>query len=103
MHITGDNPIVIRDSASQNLLSKELILPLTNRQVLIRSKNKFITTTLAPEFALKLDLLIFRQSSIYVCSKNPDYLRALAQLNRTLKQSQEQLKFALFQYLDVVT
>ena len=103
VHITGDNPIVIRNSSSQNLLSKELIIPLTNKQILIRSYNKFITKTLAPEFSLKLDLLIFRQSSIYVCSKNPDYLISLSKLDKTLKQSTEQLKFSLFQYLDVIT
>jgi predicted nucleic acid-binding protein len=100
VHITGDNPIVVRESTEKNLLSKELIMPLTKRQVLIRSKNKFITKTLDPVFAVKLDMLIFLQSTLYVCGQNAEYLTSISEFCKNTKQSAEEIKFALFQYLD---
>jgi hypothetical protein len=67
-------------------------LPLTRNITLVHKKGERIET-LSPELKVKIDILIFLQSEMFICSPNKDYLKVLAQIAKTYdKDKQEHLK-----------
>jgi len=98
--ICGDFPIVLRESDNLNILSNEILFPLTKNLLLVRTKNTNTLKELTPEFKFKLDLLIFMQSKKFVCSLDREYLLLLSKLKEKNKTRFDIIKCELFEYLD---
>ncbi len=101
-HICSDFPIILRDVNNNDILTNELIFPLTKKQHLIRTKNGIIIRELPPEFMLMMDILIFLQSERYVCCPNKEYLKMLINLKNEYIDKEPLLREYLFMQIDKI-
>lgn len=79
LHLLGDNPIVFKNPPEKNILENELIFPLTKGITLYHTKGKKIKQ-IQPEDRVKVDIMVFLQSSRYVVGSNKNYLNMINSL-----------------------
>jgi hypothetical protein len=91
-NVCGDNPLICDNPINIKLTDTTFLIPLTKNIVLVHKKGTRVDT-LTPELKMKIDILIYLQSEMFICSSNRDYLDVVTQISRTYdKDRQENLK-----------
>jgi len=78
-HITGDNPIILKNADAKHIEDTEFIIPLSSGSLLVHKKGER-KEIIIPETVCKIHLLILLQSAKYACSINRGYLEYLSKV-----------------------
>lgn len=95
--ICGDNPIVLKNNNVLNLTKNYVIFPLSKYHTMFSFRDKIKLKELPPEYAVMIDLIIFKQSKLMVVGCNKGYLEELSRLSELY--TIEQMKYNLFKFL----
>ncbi len=79
LHLLGDNPIVFRGIPEKNILQNEMIFPISKGITLYHTKGEKIRQ-IQPSDRVRVDIMVFLQSSRYVIGPNKDYLNMIHSL-----------------------
>ena len=79
--LLSDNPLIIRNNKSSNILESELIFSISKGKTIYHTKGK-ILKEIPPENRIDIDVLTFIQAKKMVCGSNPKYLEDIANLSK---------------------
>lgn len=90
-NLLGDNPIILENKNSENILNTNFRFNLSKDKAIYKSSNKYLRK-LTPKDQLNLDLLTFLQAKKMVCCTNSDYLNDVVELARTYYNTDERIE-----------
>ncbi|MBP1673824.1 MAG: hypothetical protein H6Q25_1639 [Bacteroidetes bacterium] len=102
IHITGDNPLILRDKYENfSSIQQNIIMPLSSQKILACTNKA--PDSFDPVFNLKMDIMILHQSDRFVCSSSEEYLKLL--IDKPYKMTigrnwEERILNEIFSYFD---
>lgn len=96
-NLLSDNPLILWNENSQNILKSESIFPLSKGKIVYHTNGKNLSEIPAPN-RISVDILTFIQAKKMVCGPNKEYLSAIADLakNYDTERRVELLKYEIF-------
>jgi hypothetical protein len=89
--LLSDNPLIIRDNKTSNILESELIFSISKGKTIYHTNGK-ILREIPSENRIDIDVLTFIQAKKMVCGSNPKYLEDIANLSK-LYDTENRVKY----------
>ncbi len=88
LHLVGDNPLICRTAVTKNVLDTELVIPLSNDQILFYTKGKRLKE-LRPLHRMYVDAMILLQSTKYLVGPNKQYFEDVIHFSEPFRTAEK--------------
>jgi len=92
--LSSDNPIVFKNTGVKSVFEDDFIFPISKYYILIRTLGNFNMEQVPHSFNFILDMMLFKQGTIYCCCCNREYLEMIIKYSENYQI--EDLKRLLF-------